>query len=388
MSNNVVTAFEQASQPTVRRAAGQATMVEQSRAVAEVQAAVVIAQQRPRDITRALNEMREVCQIQALAERAFFSFNRGGVVTGPSIHLARELARIWGNIDYGQKELRRDDAAAESEMLAFAWDMQTNTRPEVVFIVPHVRDTKSGRKILTDARDIYENNANNAARRLRECIFAVLPVWFVEEAKGLCRKTLEHGGGKPLVQRIADCIAAFEAIGITKAQIEKRVGRVADEMTPEDFGSLRVLYGSIKAGEIAKDEAFPRDEPPTHKQQPADGGDGFEQASAGKVADTKPAPKTEAQAAESTQQPAADAQDQGSQQSPAAETSEWDVEFDALKAEGLTCQNFGQWTAFLEDYAGRITAMQAGSDTHKAAWIEFSKARMGEFQAKPAKGAK
>jgi hypothetical protein len=62
----------------------------------------------------------------ALANRAFYSVpNRGN---GPSVHLARELARIWGNLDYGVKELRRDDAAGESEVLAFAWDQQTNVR--------------------------------------------------------------------------------------------------------------------------------------------------------------------------------------------------------------------------------------------------------------------
>jgi hypothetical protein len=59
--------------------------------------------------------------------------------------------------------------------------------------------------VLVDMRDIYENNANNGARRLREAIFAILPAWFKEEAKELCSKTLEGGGDKPLAQRIADC---------------------------------------------------------------------------------------------------------------------------------------------------------------------------------------
>lgn len=77
----------------------------------------------------------------------------------------------------------------------------------------------------------------------------------------------------------------------------------------------------------------------------------------------------------------------GGESGAAPEPSEWDDELAELKRVGSTCQNFGQWTAFLEDYAGRITAMQAGSEAHKAAWIEFAKARMGEFQSK-AKGAK
>src|SRR5262249_16348529 len=99
----------------------QATHVEQSRAVAEVQAMVVVAQKAPRDEARALSAVQETCRQLSVAERAFFKFPRGGsTVSGESVHLARELARCWGNVVYGVKELSRDDNAAHSEMLAYA----------------------------------------------------------------------------------------------------------------------------------------------------------------------------------------------------------------------------------------------------------------------------
>ena len=98
----------------------QTTAVEQARAIAEVQAAVVVAQNCPRDISRAVAEMRDACGRMALASRAFYAVpNRGN---GPTVHLARELARIWGNLDYAVRELRRDDEAGVSEILASAWD--------------------------------------------------------------------------------------------------------------------------------------------------------------------------------------------------------------------------------------------------------------------------
>jgi hypothetical protein len=276
---NQVTPFESAAK-TAARGANQATMVEQSRAVAEVQAAVVVAHNNPRSASAAIKEMREVCAITELAERAFFRFTRGGgAVSGETVHLARELARIWGNVTYGLVELSRDDIRGQSEMMAFAWDLQTNARAQTTFIVPHQRDTKSGGKALTDMRDIYENNANMGARRLREQIFAVLPVWFREEAAALCRKTIEQGGGKPLVQRITDCVAAFETIGITPKQIEKKMGRAVDALTAEDVATLGVVFKSIKRGEVQKDDEFPREE---IAAVPA-GGDGFEAASAGKA---------------------------------------------------------------------------------------------------------
>ncbi|MGH9249016.1 MAG: hypothetical protein ACRD0W_05810 [Acidimicrobiales bacterium] len=238
---------------------GQATAIEQSRAVAEVQAAIVVAQQCPRNVQAAVASMRESCQQTGLAERAFFRYARGGsTVSGPTVHLARDLARCWGNIQYGIAELRRDDEAEQSEMQAFAWDVQTNTRAAHFFIVPHKRDKRGGPERLVDLRDIYENNANNGARRVRQAIFAVLPPWFVDEAQDLCAKTLaDPPGGKPLPQRVADAVKVFEGLGVVIDQLRDKVGRPTEKWNEYDLAQLTVIYKSLQRGEITVDEEFP-----------------------------------------------------------------------------------------------------------------------------------
>lgn len=247
-----------ASAPMTR--AGQATMVEQSRAIAEVQAAVMVAQRFPRNIPEAIVRMKEACAITELAESAFYKFPRGGQsVTGPSIHLARELARCWGNITYGIKELSRDDVHGQSEMLAYAWDLETNTRPETIFIVPHQRDARGKPQPLTDVRDIYENNANHGARRLREQIFAALPRWFTEQAEMVCHETLQNGGGKPLAVRVSDMLAAFADLKVGKAQIEKKIGCSADKIDAVILANLTITYKSLKRGELKREDEFPDD---------------------------------------------------------------------------------------------------------------------------------
>ncbi len=243
----------------------QATTIEQSRAVAEVYAAVMVARQNPRDVQRALSNMRQVCNMTALAERAFFRFPRaGGSVNGPSVHLARELARCWGNIQTDVKELSRDLDKGESEMQAVAWDLETNTRVALSFIMPHGRDTDGGVRKLVSLRDIYESNANHGSRRMRQAIFAVLPTWYVEEAKALCLATVERGptteDGKParsLPQRIADMIAAFEPLGVTEDDMVRKLGRATSKWTAHDVATLRVVYTSLKQGTITRDEEFP-----------------------------------------------------------------------------------------------------------------------------------
>lgn len=236
-------------------AESQATLIEQSRAVAEVQAAVVVAQEVPRNIERALAEMRDSCGRMALASRAFYEVrNRGN---GPSVHLARELMRIWGNVDYGVRELRRNEDG--SEVQVYAWDQQSNVRSTRSFINPHARMVGGQQKALVDLGDIYLSNQNIGARAVRECIFTVLPTWFVEEAQDRCRATLENGEGKPLEQRIAEMIDVFSKVGVTVAQIEKKLGRDKGAWTASDVANMGIAYTSITRDNIPLSEIFPDD---------------------------------------------------------------------------------------------------------------------------------
>ncbi|MFD6069309.1 hypothetical protein [Amycolatopsis lurida] len=266
---------------------GQGTAVEQSRAIAEVQGAIIVAQRVPRNVAAAVTAMEESCKQKFLAEKAFFSFRRGGgTVAGLSVYLARELARCWGNVQYGVDELRRDDEHGQSELLAWAWDVQTNTRVSTKFIVPHMRDRSvenGGPVRLTDMRDIYENNANAGARRVRECIVNILPAWFVDTAKSLCTKTLQDGGGVPLQKRVADTIANFAKLGITQQQLEKKQGRGSNAWTEMDVAQLHVIGRSIHNGELQREEAFEPDMPSASDFKDPDA-----------VPEQKPAPVAEA----------------------------------------------------------------------------------------------
>jgi hypothetical protein len=238
---------------------GQATAVEQSRAIAEVQAQVIVAQQMPRNVDTAVREVMRSCAQRSLAEKAFWRYPRGGQqLTGESIVLAKELARCWGNIQYGIAELRRDDDAGESEMMAFAWDVQTNARPSTTFIVPHVLDTTNGRKRLADVRDIYENNANMGSRRMREMILNVLPPWLVEDAKAACYATLaaDDRDGKTLAERAATAAARFDTIGVRADQLVRKVGAPQARWSAGDLAQLAVIWRSLERGETTTEAEF------------------------------------------------------------------------------------------------------------------------------------
>lgn len=233
----------------------EATRVEQARAVAEVAAAVQVAQMYPRDERNASLAIEAACRRYGLADKAFYDVKNRG--KGPTIHLARELARIWGNVDFGVREMHRDDDLGRSEVLAFAWDQQTNSRTSRSFLVPHVRMVAGSRKPLTDVQDIYLNNQNQGARALRMCIFAILPAELVSKAEEICRETLVKGDGKPLQQRITEMVDAFARLGVDVPRIEQRLARARGQWSNADVADMTIVYGTLSRGETTADEAFP-----------------------------------------------------------------------------------------------------------------------------------
>ena len=247
MNNGVMAQLDNINQGTVA--------IEASRAIAEAQGKLVIAKRFPRDEVQAYNRVAQACQRKGIAEKAFYSYNRGGgTVSGPTIRFAEELARCWGNIDYGIKELSQDEG--KSEMQAYAWDLETNAQSVQNFTNPHIREVGGKAKILTSQRDIYEINANMGARRLRSRILAILPTDLVDMAINECKKTLAGSNDEPLIDRVKKMIVAFSKIGVTQEQIEKRLGRKVDTMTIDDFTDYIGIYNAIKQGESKIAEWF------------------------------------------------------------------------------------------------------------------------------------
>lgn len=240
--------------PAAARGASASVEVAQAREMAEVQSMVIMARRFPRDEVRATDRIRNACQRESLAESAVYQYARGGTdVTGPSIRLAEALAQNWGNIQCGVRELEQRNG--ESTCEAYAWDLETNTRVAKVFHVAHIRHTKRGDTLLTDPRDIYEMVANNGSRRMRSCILSVIPGDIVEMAVSQCEQTLNSQADNSL-GNIERLLKAFEALGVSRQQIEARIQRRADAITKAQVVQLRKIYASVKDGMSHADDWF------------------------------------------------------------------------------------------------------------------------------------
>jgi len=226
-----------------------------AREVQEVQAMMTIAKRFPRDEKAALDRIINACTRKGLADSACYQYSRGGTdITGPSIRLAEAIAQAWGNLQFGVRELEQRNG--ESTVEAFAWDLETNTRQVKTFQVKHERHTKMGAKALTDPRDIYELVANQGARRVRACILGVVPGDVVDAAVKQCDVTL-NATAEVTPESIKKLVDVFAGLKVSKEQIEARIQRHIDAITPAQIVALRKIYNSLKDGMSKPSDWFP-----------------------------------------------------------------------------------------------------------------------------------
>jgi hypothetical protein len=235
-----------------------------AREVSEVQSALVVAKKFPRNMVEVQDRIRNTCSRLSLAKAAVYQYARGGTdITGPSIRLAEAIAQCYGNMQFGVREL--EQKGGESIVEAFAWDVESNTRATKTFKVPHMRYTKKGSYKLEDPRDIYEAVANQGARRMRACILGVIPGDITEDALDQCDKTMK-ASVKITPELLLKIVAMFDEYKVSKEQIERKIQRRLEAISPAQVITLGNIYNSIKDGMSKADEWFESVAPATQDQ--------------------------------------------------------------------------------------------------------------------------
>lgn len=231
--------------------ATQTTNIEQSRAIAEVQAMCVVARQFPRDRNQVLRRIEDECAEKSLAEQSSYSIPRGdSEITGPSIRLAETVANCFGNVSYGIRVLGQSGDRIQAQ--AFCWDMEVNVKKTDDFEVILEKKANKVMKKIIDPRDIYEHISSQASRRVRGCILATLPKSVISFAVDKCEKTLN---AEPIKDRIEKLLKAFAEIKVSEEMIKEKMIKNIDALNNADIVRLGRMYQSIKDG-MASVEAF------------------------------------------------------------------------------------------------------------------------------------
>lgn len=231
-----------------------AQLATNAREIARIQGEIFMAKQFPRNYQQALVNIQAVCSRPSLANAAVYQYAKGGTqVYGPSIRLAEQLARCWGNVRSGWETL--EDLPDHCVVRTYAYDVETNVQAERIFTVPMIRHTRQGDVKLTDPRDRYEMCANQAARRLRACILEVLPVDIVDYAVDQCKQTIESNV-KITPETGTQMVNAFQKFGVNKAQIEALIQRHLDALDARSYLRLQTIWTSLSDGTGKPDDFF------------------------------------------------------------------------------------------------------------------------------------
>lgn len=239
----------------------------------EIQAAITIAKRFPRNEAACFQKLMLAAARPSFAEDAAYSFPRGDKeVTGPSVNLAREAARIWGNIRYGLYVVRDDE---DSRLIrGFAWDVETNTKVEVEddfkkLIQRKVKGGKPGETtwLIPDERDLRELTNRRGAILLRNAILQVLPKDLIEDALFTCGQALEKSAGENPEAARKRLLVDFGSINVSVEQIERKVGHPFAQSTPKELAELRGICKSIQDGHTTWAE-YTKEEKPVEKTSP------------------------------------------------------------------------------------------------------------------------
>ena len=239
----------------VKRTAELAVSTAQATAQREIEAAVLLARRFPRNEAVCFSRLQGSAKRLSFAEDAAYSFPRGGSqVTGPSVNLAREAARIWGNIRFGLDIMRDDE---DSRLIrAWAWDLESNTKIAADDDFKKLIFRKKGGWIKPDERDLRELTNRRGAICLRNCLLQLLPRDMIEDALSACRATVRSGGGLSRQDLVKRVVTAFSGIGVGVRMLETYLGHSLDEASDEEVAKLRGIYKSVADGQAKREEFF------------------------------------------------------------------------------------------------------------------------------------
>jgi hypothetical protein len=218
---------------------------------AEIQSAVVLARRFPRNEDEVFAKLMRSCDRTSFAEAAAYSFPRGGqTITGPSVNVAREAARVWGNIRYGLSIIRDDENRRQIE--GWAWDLETNAKitaqDDFAKLVQRKKKGGGTEWVAADERDLRELTNRRGAICVRNCLLQLLPKDLIEDAITRTEATLKKGAEQDPDGARKKLILAFGEINVTPEMLETYLKHPLAQCSPSEIADLRKIFASIRDG--------------------------------------------------------------------------------------------------------------------------------------------
>lgn len=227
---------------------------QQDKATVDMQ--VATAHSYPRNIKRATdNAIALVTMDQETAKTCTYSVPRGGkAITGPSVHLAKILSQVWGNMRVQAKVIAVGKTDITSQ--AIAWDLESNLAIQVEVKRSIVSKT-TGR--YNDDMVVVTGNAANAIA-LRNAVLSVIPKAVVDKVYKAAQQVItgDVSDENKLKARRKEVFEQLSgSYSVTEAEILSSIGKASiNHVTSEDLIVLIGIGTAIRDGDTTVDLAF------------------------------------------------------------------------------------------------------------------------------------
>jgi hypothetical protein len=222
---------------------------------AQIDIQISTAKAYPRNIRRATdNALAIVTMDQNIAQTCTYSVPRGGKkISGPSVHLAKIIAQVWGNMRIDAKVVDIDQARVTSESVC--WDLESNLAIKVQIKRSIVG--KTGR-FSEDMITVTGNASNSIA--LRNAVLSVIPKGIVDKVYNAAKATItgDVSDRNKLIAKRKEVVDALkDTFNVTEKEILFAIGKAAiDFIDADDIVTLVGVGQAIRDGDTTVEQAF------------------------------------------------------------------------------------------------------------------------------------
>jgi len=222
---------------------------------AQIDTQVATAHAFPRDIKRSTNNAIAIATMdKETASTCTYSVPRAGkAITGPSVHLAKIIIQVWGNMRTEAKVISVDDKTLTSQ--AIAWDLESNVamKSEVKRSIM----TKTGR--MSEDMIVVTGNAGNSIA-LRNAIFSVVPKSVTDKVyrEAMQLLTGDISDDTKLIKKRKQVVdGLISAYKVTEDEVLSAIGKASiDHIGKDEIVVLIGIGTAIKDGDTTIDQAF------------------------------------------------------------------------------------------------------------------------------------
>jgi hypothetical protein len=231
---------------------------------ARIQAAYIMAAQRPRNEDESRVKILKQCDDPRFAEKVEYNKPIGKGIKGPSIRFAEAALRYWGNIQSDTQTVYEDEKIRRIRVTVT--DLETNATYSKDIQVSKVveRRDKKGREVVEERMnslgdrvyivkatddELHNKEAALISKAVRNEGLRLIPSDIVDEAIERARGTLMNRDAQDPQAATKKIVDTFAMLNIFPKDLEQYLGHPLRSISPKELQDLRGIYQAIKDGE-------------------------------------------------------------------------------------------------------------------------------------------